>query len=420
MIHPKAIDSMKAKLRRALEDCEVENNWPVFASYTDNLFKFANEVLKHTKDWLSVSSVYSIFSRQVGSTLMGEFPNKTNVSGKIGELLGTERLKQLVNSIIKYIDGIPRSYSIYFPLPGMEGFKQKEIDLSAGISIITFLDKTDVPGGYQEGLYGAALGVNRLEINKPYICFEEIGHAGGLFEDSAFRDALSKFKQFVHLGIARRAFLTKEGYSMSLGLSGRHHYEQNIHAFVFDKAVRDVIDSSTLLPRSMSRRIEKIVLNDENKYYKTAKAQSDEEVANYIKSILNKPSKLISLPKNDKDAWPIKSAIEWAFEASISDNDTVSFIQTCIGLEAILGDNSDRESLTEILADRCAYLIGTDIKGRKNIKNNFKELYRLRSKLVHGRAVRLHDNEKCYLEWGKNVLDYVILKEIKNLNIDNT
>lgn len=126
---------------------------------------------------------------------------------------------------------------------------------------------------------------------------------------------------------------------------------------------------------------------------------------------------LISTPDDNKDAQFVKSAIEWAFDSAIEDNETVSFLQMCIGLEAILGEETGRESLTETLADRCAYLLATDIEGRKKIRYNFRELYRLRSKLVHGRAMRINDSEKGFLEWGKRVLNCVIIKEMKDLNL---
>ena len=129
---------------------------------------------------------------------------------------------------------------------------------------------------------------------------------------------------------------------------------------------------------------------------------------------------MINTPEENNDTLPIKTAIEWAFDSEINENDTVSFLQICLGLEAILGYELDHKEqpLSKTLADRCAYLIGMNIQERKRIKDDFKKLYDLRSKLVHGRAVRLHDNEKVYLNWGKEILNRVILKEMEYLKLD--
>jgi hypothetical protein len=236
-------------------------------------------------------------------------------------------------------------------------------------------------------------------------------------------EALSKFKQLLHLGVWR-TFFTLIGPQF-LGLRGMlsQKYENQVKAIIFDEAKPDSVSGSVSLPSNIQKYIEKISFNKGNKNYKIAreKREIDENaVIDYIKSILNWPSKLISVSPDKKEAVPVKSAAEWAFEASISENDTIAFLQTCIGLEAILGDDSDRESITEALADRLAYLIGNSIKARKNIKKNFKELYRLRSKLVHGRAVRLKDKELGYLEWAKNVLNVAIEREMKYLELDKT
>ena len=76
--------------------------------------------------------------------------------------------------------------------------------------------------------------------------------------------------------------------------------------------------------------------------------------------------------------------------------------------------------MTETLADRCAYLISDDIKGRKTIKDSFKELYEVRSKLVHGNVTELNSDQTWYLRWGRNVLEYAISKEMKHLNLGKT
>jgi hypothetical protein len=138
-------------------------------------------------------------------------------------------------------------------------------------------------------------------------------------------------------------------------------------------------------------------------------------IKNFFKTNLNETSNLIKT--NNNNAQSVKSAIEWAFDSQVEENETVSFIQVSIGLEAILGEETGREPLAETLADRCAYLLADTIENRKIIRKNFRKFYDLRSKLVHGRSIRLRDEEGWGLEWGKSVLNGIIRREIKNLKL---
>lgn len=70
------------------------------------------------------------------------------------------------------------------------------------------------------------------------------------------------------------------------------------------------------------------------------------------------------------------------------------------------------ENLTNTLADRCAYLLGDSIPKRRNIRENFKKLYDVRSKLVHGRKASLDDEQSKFLGFAQSVLNSVIWKEI--------
>jgi hypothetical protein len=72
-------------------------------------------------------------------------------------------------------------------------------------------------------------------------------------------------------------------------------------------------------------------------------------------------------------------------------------IDCCICLEALLGDD-DTQELTYKLRLRAALLLGTALPDRREIRKAVRDLYELRSKVVHGRA-RSHGNassdERC-------------------------
>jgi len=79
----------------------------------------------------------------------------------------------------------------------------------------------------------------------------------------------------------------------------------------------------------------------------------------------------------------ILSALQWAGRATVNTRPEEAFLQYTVALECItLGTKYGRE-LNYRLAMRTALLIGSSLEARKNIKDQVRELYRIRSKLVH-------------------------------------
>lgn len=120
---------------------------------------------------------------------------------------------------------------------------------------------------------------------------------------------------------------------------------------------------------------------------------------------------------NSKEALRIKAAIDWLVQSEITDDETMAFIQICMGLESIFGDDDYEGGLTTILSDRCAYLIGNKIKERKFIKDTFKKIYQVRSKIVHGVRNHLSEDESYFRYLAYSYLERSILKEIENLDL---
>lgn len=108
-------------------------------------------------------------------------------------------------------------------------------------------------------------------------------------------------------------------------------------------------------------------------------------------------------------------AIGWYMNSSYNEDDTMAFLQICMGLEAIFGDDQDQGGLTKMLADRCAYLIGKNINQRRKIRESFGKIYTIRSKIVHGVINRLSDDDKFMRNYAKGLLQAALKKEIVNL-----
>ena len=417
MMHVKAMEKIKNITEGALQNCAILNRWPVFTSYSVHVESLANEALKHKGEWLIESDVYSIFIDHVYKILILVYPDDNEISGNLKDLLSGEQFSSLSDSISRYFESIPREYDVYLPLPSVKGIEFDSLEIHPGVWLKTFSKKEDVPGGYQEGLRG--LFNNKFETNKVYLCIREHGYTGGSIENSCTREALSGFKLLLHEGMHRMLFKLEDKMPVSLGLGGSfgHHQIPKISLVSVDllgDKSQIILSELTL---NLTRFIHKICLDIGMEFVKKEKEAGEEQFKSLFLKVFKKSAQMTQ--QKSEYVCPIKSAIQWAIDSKAEENKTISFIHNCIGLESVLGDDMGGMPVTSTLADRCSYLIGTDPKGRKTIKDKFKKLYAIRSKLVHGNVVRLSEDDSKYHRWGQIILDMSISKEIKNYKIED-
>ena len=122
-----------------------------------------------------------------------------------------------------------------------------------------------------------------------------------------------------------------------------------------------------------------------------------------LKSRTSRLAPLWNAAADDVNLRRLRSAIEWAFEGERASEPSTSLVESFIALEALLGDE-EAESISngrisDRLADRYAYLVGTTPTERRHRADQFRKLYRVRGRLVHGnqsRAELAHDFASRY------------------------
>jgi len=410
MINPKAIEAMQRHLNEALNGCQIESGWPLYQSYRSTFLRFSKEALKIKGKWLRFTTLFDIFIEELRTVMKEYFPKRDEISGPLTNLLRPETIDQIVKKILGTVESIPRSYHIYIPLPAAT-LGVEEVAFTSDIALIEIHDKEKVPGGYrQRTAIPFSLDSISLEMDKPYLRFASTGYAGTSIDDSAYESALSKFKQFVYLGIMFK-FLEKHEVLTSLFFGSPHH-----EAIPLDLEDPEHLKAHAQLPNNIADLIDRISIVHDFDVMKEVKESGKVGIEKLLHNQLRDPINLLTRKNTDILSAPIRSAVEWAFDANNTENPTVSFIQTCIGLEAILGEDIDQEApLTATLADRCAYLFGSDSAKRKIIRTNFRKLYSIRSKLVHGRVITLSEEETNFISWGNKVLDGLIRKELASI-----
>lgn len=245
-----------------------------------------------------------------------------------------------------------------------------------------------------------------------YLCIEKEGFAVFTYENRTISDAYSLFKRFIHAGLTIGIFKKSHGASLSRNISLKGLELENDKILVKDTN-NDKLDYITLnLAPNVIEFISKLELDPD--YLNEVSQDQDIDDSQLIKAICNFVSRRILDIDNPYTA-NLLSAIDWSFESKVNPNKTFAFIQLCIALEAISSDNTGSESITKTLADRAAYFIGTSIERRRIIIDKFKELYSLRSRLVHKHQKYLNDEEKDLYLWGSLLLNRIIKKEFSLL-----
>lgn len=412
-LHPNAAEKLENKIKGTLLNCYIKENWPEFDSFSKNFESLGSETLKHKKEWLDINDILSIFYDFVCEAIINKSGKDNKLEGNLWDLLGEDDAKQLLKNIKDYIVSIPRVYDIYIPLPNISQNLASNIDLSENITLEVYEEDAKVPGGYKGGLL--EYSSTKLKLKKVYLRQRLSGYCGNHLENICNKQSIRNFKIILQQGVFKELFKVKPDEKTGFGMLRRysHHQVQKVHLISIDPARKPQKILTTEFPLDLSKWINSLDINWEREALIKANADGVLDQANA--AILKKPIELIEC--NLEESIRVKSAIQWCFDSYISENKTLSFLQVCIALEALLGDEGYNGSLTETLADRCSYLISSDIKGRKSIKKDFKKLYDVRSKLVHGNATELDRNQEKILNWGKVILEYAIVKEIKHLNL---
>lgn len=397
----KAVGSMK--------QTEIEDNMPLFEDRHIN--SVCKEILRCTNGWLSNTNSISIFLDYVFKGVEECIDDENKFSGNYQDLIGEERLRELAEELVAHVEGIPYTYEFKIPLSNVEIDNLTNTEIGNGVYLIK-TEEGEGKGKKDRGLgklsnallnYGKKLLPNTIHLQ-----VETIGYYGGNISDSACISALSSLKQIIQIAIYNHLITAQPETTKISGAFGKQKFVPNNNIHGCYKGDTDII--TAILPIHLSMFLERLVLN--NEYGLVDVYIKKNEVGKLFANTLNTPIDIVNA--SDANATPIQTALQWAFDAELSDNETISFIQICIGLESILGDERNTETLTATLSDRCAYLLGKGVKSRQEIAKMFRDMYKARSKLVHGRKVKLSKDEEAFLNWGKRILERVVTKEIYN------
>ena len=123
----------------------------------------------------------------------------------------------------------------------------------------------------------------------------------------------------------------------------------------------------------------------------------------------------------DERAKSITLGAQWLLDSHCGNDELLQFVQAAVVVEILLGDkaSSDLTGLGELLANRCAYLIASTHTQRNEILQDFRNIYQVRSKIVHRGKSRLALGESTLFNKLRWMCRRIIQEEVELLEKDS-
>lgn len=307
---------------------------------------------------------------------------------------------KIVGRIVEYFSRYPYLCYTFFPIPRIDPLSQAELTINNQVSLI---DARHISDATQLEKMGSSrpvrFGPRRLIKNVVYVRVSSHGHPSGLLESAAVSKSFALLKHMLVLAEWTGLLEGRGVGDVIAGTTSLGPLWEDMPAIV--SLANNMVPVNGLpvpLPASVFEHLS---------WYKVKPdLMRLDEIA--LQDHLRNMLFITDISDDDPDARPIRTSIEWFFDAITTQNESIAFLQRCIGLEAVLGDNT-KDRITDKLSDRYAYLIGDTASARNELKNEFIKVYNKRSEIVHGRDARLASNSKYVI---KKMLRSVIEKEL--------
>jgi len=406
-MHPNAIAILRQRTREALESCSIsEIGWPYLGPIHDRLRGIANELLKHKSQWISAIDVSLIFHERVHRFVNRIGTKSDEQLRELTTVLLPTQLDQLEQDVLTFFASIPRSYDFLIALPKVP-LPASTVHLTDTCCVRVFEGVEEIPEMLRPafGLTRALLGPGtELEIGRPYLAIRTQGYCRGSLDNVAALLAYSGFKLLLQQCLSN-------GLLDSNDLAKAFLQPESIHAahmVCLDSNGDDIGPHVIPMPFDFSGFLKELGFRS---YVDWLSLRDD------LIRYLRPAAELFSA--TSADASRVRAAAEWWLDSCTTENQTVAFLQVCIGLEAIYGSGNVQEKLTQALADRCSYFLGTSVSERGRLRKGFIALYQARSKIVHGNMPRLSAEDLKHLRWGKTILQRSISKELEQIGTDS-
>lgn len=354
------------------------------------------DIKNNLTSWISDQPFSDYVTGCINDDLMADPYIDSNLA-PLTSVAGWDDPQAKATSIVDSFENLPNTYLMSIPAPrGMEDFLQAidgQMRLAHQARVV--LAGKDFPKDHpvtseneirDRNIWNTGLlnltspPDNNYKWNGAYLQIVKRGYIGRFVETSSSHEAIGDFKALwgaqLALGIANRRsawspYPIKKHLIVHQFSQGSSKLKMRLELDTPTSALVDQLEFNDWVPGDHSQ-------NQKSKIYKL-----------YLKEI--------DLIFGESDeASRLRLASRWLFDSYATDNELLSYVQAMVCLEIIIGDASliGEIGLGELLRNRCAYLIGKTSAQRAEILHDFKEIYDVRSHIVHRGKSRMSVRER--------------------------
>jgi hypothetical protein len=415
-----------AALNSFADSLEVkQGRLPIIAG-NDYLDAFRAQILD-ASHWKTIIGRHEFFEIVLGTVYKCLSKLSEIYSGPLSEANDGAILGAVKAELQTAFESLPRSYDLFIPLDSLQVIHQTEITLSEEISLVDSAEHpllgpylAPVPVQTLSGLLGGIRQTQLPPNGRRFLRVRTTGFGSDMPNSPAIRDAWAIAKRLAFIGIASGNLVVKQDWIFRLNANAAINpailaelWQDNaltalnsdfeILRFFSSLAIKEPITVADLTGKSAST-----LLTAPDR-----EAVTPEDFARAIRLRMGPVTSFLAV--NTEDAAPVRAAMEWFIDADASQNETVAFLQRCIGLEAILGSSESRRDVTERLADRYAYLVCTTASARNVQRTRFIAMYKHRSEIIHGRSTKLSEEHRRASWDARDMLVQVVWREMRNV-----
>lgn len=214
------------------------------------------------------------------------------------------------------------------------------------------------------------LGSKKEEWKPDAVCFTQTvqGFIGAWGTQEPVRLAQNQLESFIGLGLAKKCFTFKNDFKDPVP-----QFRWIVHQV--DESGQNVPMASVLVDDELSSTLKSI------KSFAFAESYPQTSQLPWLNRQFSEISQLFDAPKKEN----LLLASKWFFDSFKGSDEALRYVRRMTCLEILLGSsvNTEKASLSEIMSNRLAYMIGKSYSEREKIIAEFKSIYGLRSRILH-------------------------------------
>jgi len=390
----------------------------------DKILPQSGPIYKNLKKYIGDAPLSTFVDEMINRELAETFEYDLKIKGvPLISLTNYNDPKAVALRLIEEFNNLPFNYliSFEFPPPLGEGLREKiekPFQLSSTMKII-------LPDGQYDQTYPLNTGKKRID--------RELFDSYWVLENLGGRETKKWNQKAVYLLVDVRGFVGK--YSLMPPIAEVIATIKSIFGLSIALDFISVKRKHLVRPRVRHLIIHRQI-NDQWRIFKTQKLPMDfAEVLGNVETSKNNGQKvdgkntqlnqallfflqLVFSSPTERNKRLLK-ANQWFMDSYMGSNELLAFVQAMIAMEVLLGrKESQKIGIGELLSSRCGYLIGKNHEDRDQVIEIVKDIYDVRSDIVHRGKNTLSTDEKELFYRLRWLSSRIILKEMMLLSKD--